>query len=270
MKTPRITRQLAVGIFLLLVNAGADAAEVKAAIAANFTAVIAKLQPIFEKQTGHKLLPSFAATGQLYAQIGNGAPFDVFLSADIQAPRKLLEEGKAVAGTEFIYARGELALWSARKAYVDDKGGVLGRSAFAHIAIANPDTAPYGAAAVQALKKLGLYDSLKPKFVQGDNIAQTQLFVASKNAELGFVSLAQVLATPSADRGSWWQVPADLHDPIDQQAVLLKRAENNDAARAFLKFLQTPQAAAFIHELGYTTPPKQAKTDEVVALTIKA
>lgn len=256
MKALRIRRQLAVAIFLFLANAGVHAAEVKAAVAANFTAAIAKLQPMFEMETGHKLLPSFGATGQLYAQIGNGAPFEVFLSADAQAPQKLLREGKAVAGTDFIYARGELALWSARKGYVDDNGDVLRRNAFAHIAIANPDTAPYGAAAVQTLKKLGLYDALKAKFVQGDNIAQTQLFVASKNAELGFVALAQVIATAQAERGSWWQVPADLHDPIDQQAVLLKTAENNDAARAFLKFLQTPRATAVIHGLGYTTPAK--------------
>jgi molybdate transport system substrate-binding protein len=245
---------LSVAFFLLFINVSVHAAEVKAAVAANFTAAIAKLQPIFEKQTGHKLLPSFGATGQLYAQIGNGAPFDVFLSADTQAPQKLLKEGKAVTGTDFIYARGELALWSAQRGYVDDKGEVLKRNRFAHIAIANPDTAPYGAAAVQTLKKLGLYDSLKAKFVQGDNIAQTQLFVASKNAELGFVALAQVLATAEADRGSWWQVPADMHDPVDQQAVLLKTAEKNAAASAFLKFLKTPQAIAVIRELGYTTP----------------
>jgi len=254
METLRILRQLSVVIFLLFLHVGANASEVKAAVAANFTAAIAKLQPIFEKQTGHHLLASFGATGQLYAQIGNGAPFDVFLSADDKAPQKLVKEGHAVAGTEFIYARGELALWSAEKGYVDDKGEVLQRNQYAHLAIANPDTAPYGLAAVQTLKKLGIYDTVKGKFVQGDNIAQTQLFVASKNAPLGFIALAQVLGLPDAERGSWWQVPASLHDPIDQQAVLLKTAEKNDAARAFLKFLQSPQAVAIVHELGYTTP----------------
>jgi len=254
MKNLRMLRQISAALILLFLHVSADAAEVKAAVAANFTAAIGKLQPIFEQQTGHHLLPSFGATGQLYAQIGNGAPFDVFLSADDKAPAKLVKEGHAVAGTEFIYARGELALWSADKTYVDNKGEVLKRNQYAHLAIANPDTAPYGLAAVQTLKKLGLYDTVKPKFVQGDNIAQTQLFVASKNAPLGFIALAQVLATPEADRGSWWQVPADLHDPIDQQAVLLKTAEKNEAARAFLKFLQTPEALKVVHDLGYSTP----------------
>jgi len=254
MKTLRTLRQLSIAIFLLVLQVSANAGEVKAAVAANFTAAIAKLQPLFEKQTGHHLLASFGATGQLYAQIGNGAPFDVFLSADDKAPQKLVKENRAVAGTEFIYARGELALWSAEKGYVDDKGEVLQRNQYAHLAIANPDTAPYGLAAVQTLKKLGIYDTVKGKFVQGDNIAQAHLFIASKNASLGFVALAQVLAMPEAERGSWWQVPAAMHDPIDQQAVLLKAGHKNDAARAFLTFLQSPQAIAIVHELGYATP----------------
>jgi len=254
MKNLRMLRQISAAIILLFLHVCAHAAEVKAAVAANFTAAIGKLQPIFEKQTGHHLLPSFGATGQLYAQISNGAPFDVFLSADDKASAKLVKEAHAVAGSEFIYARGELALWSAEKGYVDGKGDVLKRNQYAHIAIANPDTAPYGLAAVQTLKKLELYDTVKAKFVQGDNIAQTQLFVASKNAPLGFIALAQVLALPDAERGSWWQVPANLHDPIDQQAVLLKTAEKNDAARAFLKFLQSPEAIKIIHDLGYSTP----------------
>lgn len=246
--------QLSVALVLLIAVPGACAAEVKAAVAANFTAAISKLQPVFEKQSGHQLLPSFGATGQLYAQISNAAPFDVFLSADDQAPRKLVREGRAIAGTEFVYARGELALWSARKDYVDGKGVVLQRNDLAHIAIANPDTAPYGKAAVQTLLKLGRYEALKAKFVQGDNIAQAHLFVASRNAPLGFVALAQVLAMPESERGSWWRVPAEMHSPIDQQAVLLKTGDNNEAARAFLTFLRSPQAVAIIQELGYTTP----------------
>lgn len=253
MVLPRFVRPLSVVIALLLSHVGANAADVKAAVASNFASAISKLQPVFEQQTGHRLQPSFGATGQLYAQIGNAAPYDVFLSADNQAPQKLLKEGRAVSGTDFIYAYGELALWSARKDYVDNKGDVLKRNDFAHIAIANPDTAPYGKAAVETLQKLGLYQALKAKFVQGDNIAQAHLFVASRNAPLGFVALAQVLAMPEEKRGSWWQVPADLHSPVEQRAVLLKTGASNEAAHAFLTFLQSPRAVAIIHELGYTT-----------------
>jgi len=232
----------------------AHAAEVKAAVAANFTAAIKKLAPVFEKKTGHKLLASFGATGQLYAQIKNGAPFEVFLSADDTTPQKLINEGDAVTGSYFIYARGRLALWSSQPGYVDDQGAILQSDKFTRLAIANPKTAPYGQAAIDALTALKLLDAVSPKFVTGENIAQTQQFVGSGNVPLGFIALAQVKALAPEDRGSWWVVPANLHQPIDQGAVLLSKAKDAEAACAFLAFLKSPEAIAIIRELGYETP----------------
>ena len=229
----------------------ARADEVKAAVAANFTAAIKKIAPLYEQKTGNKLLASFGATGQLYAQIGNGAPFDVFLSADDTTPQKLIAEGNAVADSYFIYARGRLALWSSTPGYVDDQGAVLKANKFEKIAIANPKTAPYGQAAIEAITALKLLDQLRPKFIVGENIAQTQQFVSTGNVPLGFIALAQVKALPASERGSWWVVPETLHKPIDQAAVQLSRAESPKAAAEFLAFLKSPEAVAVIRELGY-------------------
>jgi len=239
--------------FLLLGNI-AHADEVKAAVAANFTAAIKKLAPAFEKQTGHNLVASFSATGQLYTQIKNGAPFDVFLSADDATPQKLVAEGDGVSNSYFIYARGRLALWSSQPGYVDDQGTILKSEKFTKIAIANPKAAPYGQAAIDTLTTLKLIDQLQPKFVTGENIAQTQQFISSGNVPLGFIALAQVKALAAEDRGSWWVVPANLHKPIDQGAVLLNKAKESQAASAFLTFLKSPEAIAIIRELGYETP----------------
>ncbi len=228
--------------------------EVKAAVAANFTAAIKKIAPLYEKKTGNKLLPSFGSTGQLYAQISNGAPFDVFLAADDSTPQKLVDAGKTVTGSYFVYARGRLALWSSTPGYVDDKGAVLQSTQFSKIAIANPKTAPYGQAAIETLTSLKLLDQLQAKFVIGENIAQTQQFVSSGNVPLGFIALAQAKAMPAADRGSWWVVPQELHKPIDQAAVQLADISNAQAAASFLKFLKSPEAIAIIRELGYDVP----------------
>lgn len=225
--------------------------EVKAAVAANFTAAIKRLTPIFEQKTGHKLIASFGATGQLYAQINNGAPFDVFLSADDQTPQLLIKAGGADAASHFIYATGRLALWSGTPGYVDANGNILRSDKFSKIAIANPKTAPYGQAATEALTALGLLDKLSPKFVVGENIAQTQQFVSTGNVELGFIALAQVKALPAADRGSFWLVPANLHKPIEQGAVIVSASKNKEAAAAFLAFLKSPEANAVIRDLGY-------------------
>jgi molybdate transport system substrate-binding protein len=223
-------------------------------VAANFTAAIKKLAPLFEKKTGHKLLASFGATGQLYAQINNGAPFDVFLSADETTPQKLIAEGNAVPASYFIYARGRLALWSSQPGYVDDQGAILKSDKFTKIAIANPKAAPYGQAAIDALTALKLLDQLQPKFVMGENIAQTQQFVSSGNVPLGFIALAQVKSLAPEDRGSWWVVPTTLHKPIDQGAVQLSKSASAQAATAFLVFLKSPEAIAIIRELGYEIP----------------
>ena len=181
------------GLFLALMAHGACAAEVQVAVAANFTAPMQKIAAAFEQDTGHRAKLAFGATGKFYAQIRNGAPFEVLLAADDETPAKLEREGAALAGSRFTYAIGRLALWSARPGYVDDQGEVLKRGAFKHLAIANPKLAPYGAAAVETLDRLGLLAALQPKFVQGENIAQTFQFVSTGNAELGFVALSQVM-----------------------------------------------------------------------------
>lgn len=232
-----------------------SADEVKAAVAANFTVAIKRLTPIFEQQTGHKLLASFGATGQLYAQINNGAPFDVFLAADDQAPQQLIKSGAAISSSHFIYAIGRLALWSSTPGYVDAEGEILSSDKFVKIAIANPKTAPYGQAATETLTALGLLDKLSPKFVTGENIAQTQQFVSTGNVELGFIALAQVKGLPANGRGSYWLVPATLHKPIEQGAVVLSSSKNRAGATAFLAFLKSPEAVAVIRELGYEVAP---------------
>lgn len=238
---------------LLCAVSSTYADEVRAAVAANFTAAIKKLTPLYEQRTGNKLIASFGATGQLYAQIVNGAPFDVFLAADDVVPKKLIGEDRAIADSYFVYARGRLALWSGTAGYIDANGEVLKSGQFSKIALANPKTAPYGQAAIETLTALNLFDKLQSKFVTGENISQTQQFIASGNVPLGFIALAQVKALPAADRGSYWLVPAELHQPIDQGAVLLK-SERAAAAQSFLTFLKSPEAIAIIREFGYEVP----------------
>ncbi|MFT3996706.1 MAG: molybdate ABC transporter substrate-binding protein [Asticcacaulis sp.] len=236
-------------LFALILLAGpvmAQAAEVKVAVAANFTETAKLLATAFEKKTGHKVTQSFGASGQFYAQITNGAPFEVFLSADAERPVKLDSDGLTVAGTRFVYAYGKLVLWSADKR-VDTKGAVLSKGNFDKLAIADPAAAPYGVAAIETLTKLGLYERLQPKIVKGGNIAQTYTFVATGAAELGFVALSQV----QSKSGSSWLVPANLYSPIDQQAVLLKTGANNPAARAYMAFLRSPEAVKIIRSHGY-------------------
>jgi molybdate transport system substrate-binding protein len=227
-----------------------QADDVNVAVAANFTAAIKQLTPIFEQKTGHKLLASFGATGALYAQINNGAPFDVLLAADTETPQKLVQAGTADSATYVVYAIGQLALWSATPGYVGELEPTLKRD-FTKIAIANPKTAPYGAAAIETLDALKLRTALEPKFVTGENIAQTQQFVSSGNVALGFVALAQVLALPASDRGSYVIVPEKLHTRIDQGAVALKQAAHKQAAADWLAFLKSPEAVTTIRKLGY-------------------
>ncbi|MGL4318270.1 MAG: molybdate ABC transporter substrate-binding protein [Pseudomonas sp.] len=227
------------------------AEEVQVAVAANFTAPMQAIAPDFEKATGHKLVASYGATGQFYAQIHNGAPFDVFLAADDSTPAKLESEGQSVSGSRFTYAIGALALWSAKDGYVDDQGAVLEANQFQHLAIANPKAAPYGLAATQVLTRLGLSESVAPKLVEGQNIAQTLQFVSTGNAELGFVALSQVYKDGKLTSGSAWRVPAELHEPIRQDALILNKGKDNPAARALVEYLQGEQAAAVIKSYGY-------------------
>ncbi len=231
----------------------ASADEVTVAVAANFSEVVKRLSPSFRLATGHTLKPSFGATGKFYAQIHHGAPYHVLLAADEETPRRLAAEGFAAPGTRFTYAVGRLALWSPRRGFVDTQGDVLRHGRFARLAMANPKLAPYGAAAETAMKKLGVHPALVPKLVQGENIAQTFQFVQSGNAQLGFVALAQVMALKDSERGSWWILPARLHAPIRQDAVILKAGLNKPAAHAFLKFLKSPEARRIIESLGYAT-----------------
>jgi molybdate transport system substrate-binding protein len=235
----------------LLLAAAAHADEVQVAVAANFTAPMQQISAAFEKDTGHKALLAFGATGKFYAQISNGAPFEVFLAADDETPAKLEKELLAVSGTRFTYAIGKLVLWSAKEAYVDGQGEVLKKGEFKHLALANPKTAPYGAAAVAALMKLGVMESIQPRFVQGENIAQTHQFISTSNAELGFVALSQVFKDGKVTSGSAWIVPSSLYDPIRQDAVLLAKGRNKPAAAALVDFLKTDKARAIIKSYGY-------------------
>ncbi|TRZ92945.1 MAG: molybdate ABC transporter substrate-binding protein [Rhodocyclaceae bacterium] len=236
---------------MLVLSPLARADQVQVAVAANFAAPMKVIAVEFEKATGHKALLSFGATGKLYAQIRNGAPFQAFLAADDETPEKLEQEGLAVRGSRFTYAVGTLALWSARPDFVDAKGEVLSRGAFAHLALASPKLAPYGAAAMETLEKLGLASMLQAKFVQGENIAQAYQFVMSGNAELGFVALSQVMTDGRIISGSAWLVPAAMHQPIRQDAVILVPGRDNAAANALLRFLRGPVALAIIRSFGY-------------------
>lgn len=242
---------LATMVLAAQAQAQAQAGEVQVAVAANFTAPMQRIAAQFEQDTGNKAVLSFGATGKFYAQIRNGAPFEVFLAADEETPAKLEHEGLGVSGTRFTYAVGKLALWSAKGNYVDARGDVLRAGRFAHLAIANPKTAPYGAAAVETLTKLDLYERLKPKLVEGENISQAQQFVSSGNAELGFVALSQVWKDGKLSSGSAWIVPSNLYSSIRQDAVLLKKGDANPAARALETYLKSDKAKAIIRAYGY-------------------
>jgi molybdate transport system substrate-binding protein len=229
----------------------AEADEVQVAVAANFTAPMQTIAAEFERDSGHKASLSFGATGKFYAQIKNGAPFQVLLAADDETPARLEREGLAEAGTRFTYAIGRLVLWSAREGFVDDKGAVLGAGSFNKLAIANPKLAPYGAAAVEVLTRLGLLSAIEPRFVQGENIAQTYQFAATGNADLGFVALSQVWTDGKLASGSAWVVPADLHSPIRQDAVILSPGAGSAAAKGLMTYLQGDRARAVIKSYGY-------------------
>jgi len=229
----------------------AHAGEVQVAVAANFTGPMEKLAEQFQKDTGHKAIVASGATGKFYAQIRNGAPFEVLLSADDETPARLEAEGQAVAKSRFTYAVGRLVLWSAKANYVDATGAVLKTGDFTHLAIANPKTAPYGAAAVAVIDKLGLTARLQPRLVQGENIAQAFQFASTGNAELGFVAQAQVWRDGKFTAGSGWIVPATMHAPIRQDAALLTRGAKNPAAQALLDYLRTDKAKALIRAYGY-------------------
>lgn len=249
MRTIRTLLALAAALTL---SWSAQAETVNVAVAANFTAPARVLAAIFEKTTGHEAKLSYGATGAFYSQVKNGAPFDVLLAADDERPIKLEKEGDTVPGSRFTYAIGQLVLWSAKQGVVDDKGEVLKGGQFNKLAIANPKLAPYGAAAVETLNKLGLYAAVQPKLVTGESIGQTYNFVATGNADIGFVALSQIQEAGKLKGGSAWVVPADLHAPIVQDGVILKRAAANPAAKAWMELLRSPKAKALIRGYGYS------------------
>ncbi len=241
------SKSLAVVAAAALFAAPLHAAETVVAVAANFTEPAKAIAAAFTRATGDTATLSFGSSGSFYTQMTHGAPFEVFLSADAERPAKLEADGLTVPGSRFTYAVGTLVLYSATPGLVDGKGAVL-KGGFAHLAIADPAAAPYGAAAVETLKNLKLYDAVAPRFVTGSSITQAYQFVATGAAELGFVAASQVVNVAG---GSRWTVPASLHAPIEQAAVELKTGAANPAAAKFLKFLQGPEARAIIKSYGY-------------------
>lgn len=247
----RLATLLSVLVLAVSASVPAFGAETKVAVAANFTEPAKAIAARFKARTGHDAVLSFGSSGQFYAQIANGAPFEVLLSADRERPEKAEAEGLGVAGSRFTYAVGRLVLYSKTPGLVDGRGGVLKGGRFAKIAIADPKTAPYGVAAVETMRKLGVYEALRPRLVQGASITQAYQFVDTGAAELGFVALSQVATVKG---GSRWVVPAADHTPMDQQAVLLKAGASSAAARAFMAFLKGPEAKAIIRKYGYEVP----------------
>jgi len=244
-------RRSILGALCALAFAGAAApalaADTQVAVAANFTEPAKEIAAAFTATTGHKALLSFGSSGQFYAQLAHGAPYEVFLSADAERPTKVEQDGLGAPGSRFTYAVGKLVLYSKTPGLADG-GKVLRSGAFAKLAVADPVAAPYGAAAIETLQKLGLYDAVKPKVVTGSSITQTYQFVATGAADLGFVALSQVIQEPG---GSRWLVPQADYAPIEQQAILLLSGQKNPAATAFIAFLKTPQARAIIRRYGY-------------------
>ena len=236
---------------LLVFGQASWSATVLVAVAANFSKPMTEIVSQFEKATGHSAKLSFGSSGKFVSQLENGGPFEVLLSADEKGPEKLEQAGLTVPNSRFVYALGKLVLWSATPNFVDDKGKILMTSNFKHLALADPKVAPYGAAAIDVLKKLKLFEKLQPLFVQGENIAQTYQFISTANAELGFLALSQVIENGKIVGGSSWIIPDNLHAPIRQGAVLMKKGAENPAARALIDYLKSIPALAIIKKYGY-------------------
>lgn len=235
---------------LALLGTQAGAEEVKLAVAANFTEASRAIAALFEKATGHRVSISYGSTGKLYSQIKHGAPFEVFLAADSKRPSMAEESGLAVLGSRFVYAKGRLVLWSIKPDRFVSGEAFLKQGTFAHIALANPKTAPYGLAAEQVMGHLGLLEGLRPKLVWGESVSQTFQFAATGNTEAGFVALAQIKAWKGV-QGTLWEIPPDYYTPIEQAAVLLKKGEANPAAVAYLEFLKSDRTQEVIKQFGY-------------------
>ncbi len=243
-----------VALALLFSTQFSVAATVLVAVAANFSKPMTEIASAFEQATGHHAELSFGSSGKFVAQLSNGAPFEVLLSADEKGPQTLEKAGLAVANSHFTYALGRLVLWSAKPDYVDNQGSILATGNFNHLALAEPKLAPYGAAALDVLTKMNLQQTLQPRLVFGENIAQTYQFISTGNAELGFVALAQVLDNGKITQGSGWIIPTDHYAPIRQTAVLMTQGAKNPAAIALLSYLKSAPALAIIEHYGYGLP----------------
>jgi len=239
----------AYGIFVVAANA--QAAEIKVAVASNFANTLKEIAVEFQRDTGHQLAITPGATGKFYAQISHGAPFDVFLSADDETPRKLAQEGKAIAASQFTYALGRLALWSPSPDLVDKNADILKTDKFKYIAIANAKVAPYGQAAVQTMQKLGVLSKIEPRVVQGESIAQTFQFVSTGNAQLGFVALSQIFENGKIKIGSAWIVPEEMHEQLKQDAVVLQSCKNTSACQALMDYLKSEKIKKMMSSYGY-------------------
>lgn len=248
---PPLNKLIVIALSYLLLSP-THAEEIHAAVAANFTAAMNDIVAQFEKHSEHKVLLSFGSSGKIFAQIQNGAPFQIFLSADQEKPDALEKAGLTVPDSRFTYAVGALALWSTKPGFANDDAH-LKNGDFNKLALANPKLAPYGAAAIEVLESLKLRQSTEPQWVMGENIAQAYQFVSAGNADLGFVALSQIMEKGTMKEGSSWIIPAELYSPIRQDAVLLKRAKDSAGAKALLTYLRSEEARAIIHSYGYTT-----------------
>ncbi len=236
---------------VFLMAAKVQAVEIKVAVASNFANVLKEVAIEFQKDTGHQLAITPGATGKFYAQISNGAPFDVFLSADDETPRKLAQEGKAIASSQFTYAIGRLALWSPNPEMIDKTADILKTDKFKFIAIANAKVAPYGQAAVQTMQKLGVLTKIEPRVVQGESISQTYQFVSTGNAQLGFVAMSQIVENGKIKMGSAWIVPEEMHEQLKQDAVVLQSCKHMSACQALIDYLKSEKAKKLMASYGY-------------------
>lgn len=244
----------AVLLSTLFIISTSQAGEVRVAVASSFAEPMQRIAEMFKRDTGHTVTITAGATGKLYARIVAGEPFDVFLAADEDAPKRLTQDGIAVAGSRFVYAEGKLVLWSIQPDLVDAKGAVLRNGNFAKLAIANYRFSPYGVAAKQTLEKLAMWNGMQRKLTKGDDAAHAYELAATENADLAFVAISQLRNAGKPATGSSWVVPDDLHAPIRQSAVLLSSAKDNAAAQALLDLLKGKKAATVIREFGYELP----------------
>lgn len=243
-----------IGLLLWMAAFPVAAAEVRVAAASNFAAPLERIAPLFQKASGHTLKINLGSSGKLSARIRKGEAFDVFLSADEETPKRLMQEGLAVVGSRFVYATGRLVLWSVQPDLVDKNGAILSKGGFAKLAIANPRFSPYGIAAQETLTKLIMWNAIQRKLDKGDDLTETYQLAASERADLAFIALAQVMREGKVREGSWWLVPSTMHTPIRQSAVLLSDAQDQAAAKAFLVFLKSERARAVMRGFGYELP----------------